>query len=51
MLPAADAGARVTVVTDGCAGSTPENQAAALAVLGLFPPQVELRTVDEVLGR
>lgn len=51
VLPAADAGARVTVVADGCAGSTPENQAAALAVLGLFPPQVELRTVEEVLGR
>ena len=51
VLPAADAGARVTVVTDGCAGSTPENQAAALAVLGLFPPQVELRTVDEVLAK
>lgn len=49
-LPAADAGATLTVVTDACAGSTAENQAAALAVLGLYPPQITLRTTDEVLA-
>ncbi|MBB1494476.1 cysteine hydrolase [Propioniciclava sp. MC1595] len=48
VLPAADAGATVTVVTDGCAGSTPENHAAALQVMGLYPPQVTLRTAAEV---
>lgn len=49
VLPAADAGARVVVVTDGCAGSTPENHAAALHVMGLYPPQVALATSVEVL--
>ena len=49
-LPAADAGAEVTVVTDACAGSTPENHQAALTVLGLYPPQIRLATSREVLG-
>ncbi len=49
-LPAADAGATITVATDACAGSTPENHAAALAVLGLYPPQITLATTDEVLA-
>ena len=50
VLPAADAGARIVVVTDGCAGSTPENHEAALHVMGLYPPQVTLATSDEVLA-
>ena len=50
VLPAADAGARLTVGTDGCAGSSIENQQAALAVMGLYPPQVRLRTVAELLS-
>lgn len=49
-LPAADDGATITVVTDACAGSTPENHAAALTVLGLYPPQITLKTTDEVLA-
>ena len=49
-LAAADAGATVTVVTDACAGSTPENQQAALAVMALYPPQITLATTAEVLG-
>lgn len=49
-LPAADAGAEVTVLTDACAGSTPENHQAALAVLSLYPPQITLATCAEVLG-
>ena len=49
VLPAADAGARIVVVTDGCAGSTPENHEAALHAMGLYPPQVTLATSDEVL--
>ena len=49
-LAAADAGATVTVVTDACAGSTPDNHDSALAVMGLYPPQITLATTDEVLA-
>lgn len=49
-LAAADAGARVTVATDACAGSTAENHAAALHVMGLYPPQIALATTAEVLA-
>ncbi|MBC2931755.1 cysteine hydrolase family protein [Nocardioides sp. zg-1228] len=49
-LAAADAGATVTVVTDGCAGSSADNQRAALQVMDLYPPQITLATTDEVLG-
>ena len=49
-LPAADSGARVVVVTDACAGSTPQNHGAALTVLGLYPPQITLATSAEVLA-
>ena len=48
VLPAAGAGATLTVVADACAGSTPENHAAALQVMGLYPPQVTLRMAAEV---
>ncbi len=41
-LPAADAGARVTVVADACAGSTPQNHRQALAAMALFGPQVTI---------
>ncbi|WP_394213895.1 isochorismatase family protein [Brachybacterium vulturis] len=51
VLAAADAGARLTVVTDACAASSPENGAAALHTMSLFPPQVELRTSADVLTR
>ena len=50
-LAAADAGARVTVATDACAGSTAENHAAAVQVMGLYPPQITLATTAEVLAR
>lgn len=49
-LPAADAGATITVVSDACAGSTPANHAAALTVLGLYPPQIRVVTSAEVLN-
>lgn len=49
-LAAADAGAHLTVATDACAGSTAENHAAALHVMGLYPPQITLKTTAEVLG-
>lgn len=48
VLAAADDGARVTVVTDACAASTPENGAAAEAVMGLYAPQVSLARASEV---
>jgi nicotinamidase-related amidase len=48
-LAAADAGATITVVTDACAGSTPENHRAAMDVMGLYPPQITLATTAEVL--
>lgn len=50
VLAAADAGARITVVTDACAGSSPENHAAACTVMGLYPPQVVLASTTEVLA-
>lgn len=43
-LAAADAGAHVEVLADGCAGSTPEDGAAALRVMGLYAPQITVRT-------
>lgn len=39
-LAAADSGASVRVVDDGCAGSSPENQASALHLMGLYDPQI-----------
>jgi sugar/nucleoside kinase (ribokinase family) len=39
-----------TVVTDACAGSTPENHRAAMDVMALYPPQITLATTDEVIG-
>lgn len=47
-LSAADAGAYLTVVSDACAGSTPDNHAAALACLGLYPPQITVMTTEEL---
>ena len=49
-LAAADAGATITIVTDACAGSTPENHQAAMDVMALYPPQITLATTDEVLS-
>jgi nicotinamidase-related amidase len=50
VLPAADAGARITIAADACAGSTAENHAAALHVMSLYPPQVTLSDTDSVLA-
>jgi nicotinamidase-related amidase len=49
-LAAADAGATITVVTDACAGSTPQNHRSAMDVMALYPPQITLATTDEVLA-
>ena len=51
VLPAADAGASVTVVTDACAGSTDDNHQKALDVMALYAPLVTMSTTDEVIGR
>ncbi|GAA4284265.1 isochorismatase family protein [Brevibacterium daeguense] len=50
-LAAADAGVRTLVVEDACAHSTAENGRAALHVMSLFGPQIELVTTAEVRRR
>lgn len=50
-LAAADAGARVEVVVDACAGATPADHDRALAAMELYAPLVTLTTTDEVLAR
>jgi nicotinamidase-related amidase len=40
LAAAADAGARVTIAADACAGSTPDNHDVALRLMGLYPPQL-----------
>ncbi len=49
-LPAADAGATVTVVSDASAASTDEGQVRALELMAGFGPQIVVRTADEVLA-
>jgi nicotinamidase-related amidase len=50
VLPAADAGVPVRVVTDACAGSSDEEHDRALHLMGLYAPLVELVTTAEVLA-
>ncbi|MCT1479021.1 cysteine hydrolase family protein [Microbacterium sp. p3-SID336] len=50
-LAAADAGARVTLAADACAGSTAENHAAAVHVMGLYPPQLTVGDTATILAR
>ena len=50
VLPAADAGVRMRVVTDACAGSTDDDHERALRVMSLYAPLVELATTAEVLA-
>jgi len=49
VLPAADAGRRVRVVADACAGASAADHARALDAMRLYAPLVEVTTVDEVL--
>ncbi|MDO5661092.1 MAG: isochorismatase family protein [Brachybacterium sp.] len=49
-LAAADAGRHVHVVADACAASSAEDGAAALQVMGLFPPQIRIVDTQEVLA-
>lgn len=48
-LAGADAGGRITVVADACAGSTAENHAAAMLVMGLYPPQITVSNTEACL--
>ena len=50
VLAAADAGARVRVAADACAGATDETHAQALAVMALYAPLVEVVTAEAVLA-
>ena len=49
-LAAADAGAWVTVAADACAGSDQANHDAAMHVMGLYPPQIEIADTAGVLA-
>jgi len=49
-LAAADAGIRVRVAADACAGASPEDHERALQTMSLFAPLIEITTVDQVLG-
>lgn len=48
-LAAADAGRRVLVVEDACAGSTPENHERALDIMRLYAPLIEVTTTDRLV--
>ncbi|WP_109471701.1 cysteine hydrolase family protein [Ornithinimicrobium cavernae] len=48
-LPAIDAGAQVTVVSDGCAGSDDDSHQRALDVMALYAPQLFVMTSQEFL--
>lgn len=50
VLPAADAGVRVRVAADACAGATDETHARALAVMGLYAPLIEIVDTETVLA-
>nr|WP_281371514.1 cysteine hydrolase [Petropleomorpha daqingensis] len=50
VLPAADAGLPVRVVTDACAGSTDDDHDRALRLMSLYEPIVRLTTTAEVLA-
>ena len=49
-LAAADAGMRVLVVSDACAGLSDSDHQRALDAMALFPPHIALVTVADVLG-
>ncbi|MBT1035609.1 cysteine hydrolase [Canibacter sp. lx-45] len=49
VLAAIDDGVYVTVVSDAVAHSTTENGAAAMQVMALFKPHVEIKTTRQVL--
>jgi nicotinamidase-related amidase len=50
VLPAADAGVHVRVVSDACAGSGDDDHDRAIRIMGLYAPLVQIVTTDEVLA-
>lgn len=50
VLPAADAGVGVRVVSDACAGSSDDDHDMALHLMHRYSPLVRLAATDEVLG-
>ncbi|SNS84337.1 Nicotinamidase-related amidase [Geodermatophilus pulveris] len=50
VLPAADAGVRVRVVSDACAGADDRAHDATMRILGCYAPLVEVTTTAEVLA-
>ena len=50
VLPAADAGVRVRVVADACAGASDGTHRQALAIMGLYAPLVEIVTLDQLMS-
>ncbi|MGY1827359.1 MULTISPECIES: cysteine hydrolase family protein [unclassified Blastococcus] len=50
VLPAADAGVHVRVVTDACAGAGDEEHERALRLMAGYAPLVSFATTDEVLA-
>lgn len=51
VLPAADAGVGVRVVSDACAGSSDDDHDRALHLMHRYSPLVRLATTDEILRR
>lgn len=49
-LAAADAGVRVRVVADACAGASEDDHRRALDAMALYAPLIEVTTVDAVLA-
>ena len=50
VLPAADAGVGVRVVSDACAGSSDDDHDMALHLMNRYSPLVKVATTDEILG-
>lgn len=50
VLAAADAGQRVMVVADGCAGVSPDDHERALSAMALYAPLVTVVSADDVLA-
>ena len=49
VLPAADAGVKVRVAADACAGATDESHRQALDLMALYAPLVEVTSVDALV--
>lgn len=48
-LAAADAGVRVRIAADACAGASDETQAKALELMSLYAPLIEISSTGELL--